>query len=124
MVVSPCRALRSADARALTSSASIGSLWSATSVHRLCGYSCTRSGAASQGWRPPGCDHRVGAVRPRSSSQWSQNNLNNINGLSFYHAIRWRLIFLALDYRSWNGLGYAANGYQGGRMSSAVNRHV
>jgi len=58
------------------------------------------------------------------SSQWSQNNLNNINGFSFYHSIRWHLIFLALDSRSWSGLGYAAHGSKGGGMSIAVNRHV
>src|SRR5438046_4983277 len=69
MVVSPCRVLRSADARALTSSASIGSLWSATSAQRLCAYSCTRFGAAGQGWRPPGCDHRVVDVRPHSMTR-------------------------------------------------------
>ena len=31
----------------------------------LIGDSCTRSGAAGQGWRPPGCDHRVVDGRPR-----------------------------------------------------------
>src|SRR5215467_2340668 len=51
------------------------------------------------------------------SSQWLQNNPNNINGLNFYHEIRWILIFLALDSRSWSGLGYAAHRYQGGGMS-------
>jgi len=30
----------------------------------LIGDSCTRSGAAGQGWRPPGCDHRVVDGRP------------------------------------------------------------
>jgi hypothetical protein len=32
--------------------------------------------------------------------------------------------FLALDYRSWTGLGYAAYWYQGGGGSIAVTRHV
>jgi gluconolactonase len=31
---------------------------------------------------------------------------------------------LALDSRSWSGRGYAAHGYQGAGLSSAVNRHV
>src|SRR5712691_11271431 len=50
MVVSPCTALRSAYAHA---SASRASTWSLSrhgcAAHLLCGYSCTRSGAAGQG---------------------------------------------------------------------------
>ena len=37
------------------------------------------------------------------SSQWSKNNLNNINGLSFYHQIRWNLDY-PTGFAAW-GLG-------------------
>jgi hypothetical protein len=62
------------------------------------------------------------AVRMMSKTG-NQLNLREANSVvqSMGHA---HPIFLALDYRSWTRLGYAANGYKGGGRSIAVTRHV
>ena len=68
MVVSPCRVLcargraRIDEQRTYRESVERH----ACGAPLLCAYSCTRSGAAGQGWRPPGGDHRVVDIRPRS----------------------------------------------------------